>query len=542
MTLRVGPIGSSSSATTIPGWNDYELMRIEKEILAAGIIDTAGGALEVTERGAGANMTVDVAAGVALIEITNTNLTHGETYKVWFTSDATESVSVPTADGTHPRIDIIVASVDVSIDPDGNAANIADIELIEGTPGAVPSAPATPANSIKLAEVTVPASDTAITNSQIVDSRVDLKLQSDKLLDVQREATALTTTRCQLANAAELTIATGAITVTQPYHKVDTEGDAASDDLATITAGYGAGEIVVLFAANDGRTVVIKNGTGNIYTSDGADFEIDDDDKSMTLIYDGTNWKELSRGRAAIDTTPNPNGPLPQAGSIVARWKLDEASGNRADSVGANTLTDNNSVLSGEGINQMCAYSQYAADFEATNSEYLSIADNAALSITGDMTIALWVNVESAPGAEMALVGKDATGGQLAYQFYYMEDTGKKLKFRIWTATAASIVSVAKDLTVGTWFHIAMVYDASAGSCAFYSNGVQISTTQTGLGTSIDDTTSAFEIGRRQGASYFDGMMQDVIVWTYALSAAEIRTLYLLYTSGCQPALPTLSS
>lgn len=188
MTLRVGPIGSSSSATTIPGWNDYELMRIEKELLAPGVINKAGNALKVTERGAGANMTVDVAAGVALIEITNTNLAHGETYKVWFTSDAIENVAVPTADGSNPRIDIIIAKVDVTTDPDGSSANIATVELVEGTPAGSPSAPATPANSLKLSEVSVPASDTTITNNQITDSRVDVELESVALPDVARES------------------------------------------------------------------------------------------------------------------------------------------------------------------------------------------------------------------------------------------------------------------------------------------------------------------------------------------------------------------
>ena len=35
--------------------------------------------------------------------------------------------------------------------------------------------------------------------------------------------------------------------------------------------------------------------------------------------------------------------------SIVAYWKLEEASGSRADVVGGNTLTDNNTVTGNPG-------------------------------------------------------------------------------------------------------------------------------------------------------------------------------------------------
>lgn len=241
-------------------------------------------------------MSVDVAAGLALISITTTLLSPNETIKTWLHSDAVTNVSVPTADSTNPRKDRIVAKFDMTIDPNGAASNNVSIELVEGTPAGSPSAPATPSNAISLAIIDVPASDTAIGNAQITDDRTYVQVGASVLADLQRESTALKTTRLKLANATTLTLASDAITVTQPYHKVDTQAAAASDDLATITAGYGSGEIVVLFAANDARTVVVKNGTGNILTADGADFSIDTDDKSITLIYDGTNWKEIARG------------------------------------------------------------------------------------------------------------------------------------------------------------------------------------------------------------------------------------------------------
>jgi hypothetical protein len=94
--------------------------------------------------------------------------------------------------------------------------------------------------------------------------------------------------------STELTIASGAVTPTQSWHRIDTEGDAASDDLDTLTVAGGVDDGFVLFlrAENDARTVVIKDGTGNIQCSGGADLTLDDADDLVIAIYDSnlTAW------------------------------------------------------------------------------------------------------------------------------------------------------------------------------------------------------------------------------------------------------------
>jgi hypothetical protein len=85
-----------------------------------------------------------------------------------------------------------------------------------------------------------------------------------------------------LNDGSELTIATGAITVTKARHTVDTEADAASDDLVTIN-GLAAGEICIISANHTDRTVVVKNGTGNIACSTGADISLDATEKEVLL-------------------------------------------------------------------------------------------------------------------------------------------------------------------------------------------------------------------------------------------------------------------
>lgn len=75
-------------------------------------------------------------------------------------------------------------------------------------------------------------------------------------------------------DATELTVSSGAVTATQSYHTIDTEGDASTDDLDTITAAKGAGDLLFLSPANAGRVVTLKHGTGNINTPDGNDIEL----------------------------------------------------------------------------------------------------------------------------------------------------------------------------------------------------------------------------------------------------------------------------
>ena len=88
--------------------------------------------------------------------------------------------------------------------------------------------------------------------------------------------------------ASELTINAGVIAVTQAYHTIDTEADAATDDLDTIGGGN-EGMIIILRAEHTDRTVILKNLAGNLVL--GADIPLDDTNKHVALICDSAgNW------------------------------------------------------------------------------------------------------------------------------------------------------------------------------------------------------------------------------------------------------------
>lgn len=103
---------------------------------------------------------------------------------------------------------------------------------------------------------------------------------------------ALASSKLSVVDGGELTIASGAVTATGSRHTIDTEADAASDDLDTIS-GTTDGQILVLSAADGARTVVAKDGTGNLKLT--ADFSMDNAEDRLVLMSNGTNLFEICR-------------------------------------------------------------------------------------------------------------------------------------------------------------------------------------------------------------------------------------------------------
>lgn len=104
-----------------------------------------------------------------------------------------------------------------------------------------------------------------------------------------------------LFSADTETIAAGVITVEGGVSAVivDTESAAASDDLDTISFAFSTdnffNKILVVRAANDARTVVLKDETGNLHLA--GDMSLTHTDDTITLMNGGFNvgWLEISR-------------------------------------------------------------------------------------------------------------------------------------------------------------------------------------------------------------------------------------------------------
>jgi hypothetical protein len=115
-----------------------------------------------------------------------------------------------------------------------------------------------------------------------------------------------------LKAVSTLTIAAGVVTPTADYHAIDTEAAAASDDLDTITApAGGVHRLLLVRPANGARTVVLKHGTGNIFTEDGTNLTLAGLAAFALLLYD------LTAGGWIVIATNVP--PTSSGSTIVVR-------------------------------------------------------------------------------------------------------------------------------------------------------------------------------------------------------------------------------
>lgn len=120
----------------------------------------------------------------------------------------------------------------------------------------------------------------------------------------------------ELADSTVLTIATGVVTITQNFHRIETESGATTDDLDTITLGasMGDGFILILRPTNDAHTIVLKHNTGNILTATLGSVTLDDAQDYAILVYDGNLAKWMVTGLPAIGangTVLASNGTVP---------------------------------------------------------------------------------------------------------------------------------------------------------------------------------------------------------------------------------------
>lgn len=145
-------------------YNAIEVRQLISACLSPGVVGS--GDFLVSERGAGANMSVDVAAGLAVVEGTD-NAGQGN-YLV--PNGATVNVAISAAPGSNSRIDVVYVKVrDNTEDSGGNDDSIFGVAA--GTPAGSPVAPSIPDSALALAQVLIASGDTDIDANQITDVR-----------------------------------------------------------------------------------------------------------------------------------------------------------------------------------------------------------------------------------------------------------------------------------------------------------------------------------------------------------------------------------
>lgn len=216
---------------------------------------------------------------------------------------------------------------------------------------------------------------------------------------------------------------------------------------------------------------------------------------------------------------------------LVSYWKMDEVSGTRADSHGANDLTDTNTVGSVAGKLNL------AANFVAVNSEELSVADNASLAFTTAFSTSFWLR-QTTLAVDRAFIAKWTfqTDGEFAIQSGTATASGMAIYLTDTAADGGAQCRMLFDsgFIAGTWYHVAVVYDGSlVGNAArlkvWVDNVAKTLTVSAGsVIAAIRNGTASLIMGRFGGTltRYLNGDMDEVGLWNRALTSTEVAQLY----------------
>ena len=219
--------------------------------------------------------------------------------------------------------------------------------------------------------------------------------------------------------------------------------------------------------------------------------------------------------------------------TLVAHYRLDETSGTvAADSSG----NGNDGVYTGGvtlGQAGTCAGST-AVDFDGTTA-YVEIPSSPGLDgLTSDFSVAAWVNLDFL--GLMRVFANQRLGGAGGSWAFGPWDAAGGLRF---TTLGVQDYNQPSGLTVGTWHHIALVFDANF-QAEFYLDGV--SQGVVGGGAPANNPNTGWFIGVLDLTGimeFFDGQIDDVQVYSGSATAADM--LFLFQNPCATLANPTTS-
>ncbi len=194
---------------------------------------------------------------------------------------------------------------------------------------------------------------------------------------------------------------------------------------------------------------------------------------------------------------------------IVSYWKLDESSGNAADSVASNTLINTNSVTYNAGL------INNGADFGSTNTnKKLSIASGLGIG-SGDYSVSWWFKNG---GSDLDFDGlmEFGTGSNRVMAFR----NGNNNRWWVFAQGGGNDV-LTESISNNTWYNL--ILTRTGGTCVLYVNGVS-KITVSSLGS---NTTQVFNLGTSDANAWFGtNKIDEVGVWSRVLTGAEMTELY----------------
>ena len=150
------------------------------------------------------------------------------------------------------------------------------------------------------------------------------------------------------------------------------------------------------------------------------------------------------------------------------------------------------------------------------------VVPNAAeLSLTGDFTVSMWLKPGVATQTSLARTLSKFDGTSINYMLAY-DSAGTHMRFLVDCDARATITGTVTLTSTSSWYHVVGV--KSGTGVTLYVNGATDGTA-TCSGT-VKTTTSNLGIGGTPGTPYFNGAIDEVKLFSRALSANEVKAEY----------------
>ena len=211
-------------------------------------------------------------------------------------------------------------------------------------------------------------------------------------------------------------------------------------------------------------------------------------------------------------------GSQPPSGDLVGYWSFDSQSspGNDDSDYNNNGIVYGATWLSNGMVNG-------ALDFDGTD-DWVEIQDDNSLDLTGDFTMICWIYQHTNTG-----IG-DTQGMFLSkHQPYYDDDHSWWWSSRYDKSAfgnyPGSEINGNHVISLNTWTQVAVTFNDATDEYRFYTNG-QVDTQFT-ANIVIENNNKKIAIGSEYGEkNFFDGLLDEVHVYTRVLSQSEIQELY----------------
>jgi len=231
--------------------------------------------------------------------------------------------------------------------------------------------------------------------------------------------------------------------------------------------------------------------------------------KSTRLLLKLATVASLSLGSMAHASHIDVNG-------LIHLWS---GNGNVNDSVGTANGTSGATTSYGVGINGQ------AFNFDGSNNSDLSIPVNISPSAYPQITMGMYINVESIANNRGWIMGHDNGGYDRAL---LISDTrfGSGLAAGVGGTYTSSLPSLGD--TLGLWYGIAVSYDQVAQTASIYINDLAGNSTSETVSTNLGNGNSFASLGglHNFGGHGVDALVDDVFIYDRALSAAELDIVF----------------